>query len=131
MVMSNEGQGDEQRLWYEYQQLRSPAAREALILQYASLVKYVAGRIAIGLPPNVDFDDLVSYGIFGLMDAIDKYEAARGIKFETYAIARIRGAILDGLRSNDWVPRSVRQKAREVERTCLDLENRLGRSATD
>ena len=91
MVMSNEGRGDEQRLWYEYQQLRSPAAREALILQYASLVKYVAGRIAIGLPPNVDFDDLVSYGIFGLMDAIDKYEAARGIKFETYAIARIRG----------------------------------------
>jgi RNA polymerase sigma factor for flagellar operon FliA len=128
--MTNEGQGDE-RLWNEYHRLGSQAAREALILQYASLVKYVAGRIAIGLPPNVDFDDLVSFGIFGLMDAIDKFETSRGIKFETYAIARIRGAILDGLRSNDWVPRSVRQKAREIERVCLDLENRFGRSASD
>lgn len=130
MTMSTEGRGDE-KLWVEYHRMGSPAAREALILQYASLVKYVAGRIAIGLPPNVDFDDLVSFGIFGLMDAIDKYEPARGIKFETYAIARIRGAILDGLRSNDWVPRSVRQKAREMERVCLELENRLGRSASD
>ena len=128
--MTNEGQGDE-RLWNEYHRLGSQAAREALILQYASLVKYVAGRIAIGLPPNVDFDDLVSFGIFGLMDAIDKFEPSRGIKFETYAIARIRGAILDGLRSNDWVPRSVRQKAREIERVCLDLENKFGRSASD
>jgi RNA polymerase sigma factor for flagellar operon FliA len=130
MTISNEGRGDD-KLWYEYHRMGSSAAREALILQYASLVKYVAGRIAIGLPPNVDFDDLVSFGIFGLMDAIDKYEPSRGIKFETYAIARIRGAILDGLRSNDWVPRSVRQKAREMERVCLELENRLGRSATD
>lgn len=128
--MTNEGRTDE-HLWNDYHRTGSPAAREALILQYASLVKYVAGRVAIGLPPNVDFDDLVSFGIFGLMDAIEKFEPSRGIKFETYAIARIRGAILDGLRSNDWVPRSVRQKAREIEKVCLDLENRLGRSASD
>ena len=121
----------EQELWQDYLTTRSQSAREALILRFAPLVKYVAGRVAIGLPPNVDFDDLVSFGVFGLMDALDKFDPARGIKFETYAIARIRGAILDGLRSNDWVPRSIRQKARELERICADLENRLGRSATD
>ncbi|MGE5550311.1 MAG: RNA polymerase sigma factor WhiG [Bacteroidota bacterium] len=121
----------DQELWQEYLSTKSQAAREALVLRFAPLVKYVAGRVAIGMPPNVDFDDLVSFGIFGLMDALDKFEPERGIKFETYAIARIRGAILDGLRSNDWVPRSVRQKARELERVCADLENHLGRSATD
>ena len=121
----------EQELWQEYLSTRNQTAREALILKFAPLVKYVAGRVAIGLPPNVEFDDLVSYGIFGLMDALDKFDPQRSIKFETYAIARIRGAILDGLRSNDWVPRSVRQKARHLERACADLENRLGRSATD
>lgn len=123
--------GREEQLWQEYHQKKTSAAREVLILEYAPLVKYVAGRVAIGLPSNVEYDDLVSYGIFGLMDAIEKYDHLRGIKFETYAIARIRGAILDGLRSNDWVPRSVRQKAKELERTCLELENRLGRYATD
>jgi len=122
---------NEEILWKNYLTLKTPAAREAIILRYAPLVKYVAGRVAIGLPSNVEFDDLVSYGVFGLMDAIDKFDPSRGIKFETYAIARIRGAILDGLRSNDWVPRSVRQKARELERVCADLENKLGRSATD
>jgi RNA polymerase sigma factor FliA len=121
----------EETLWQDYLTSKSPATREAIILKYAPLVKYVAGRVAIGLPSNVEFDDLVSFGVFGLMDAIEKYDPLRGIKFETYAIARIRGSILDGLRSNDWVPRSVRQKARELERTCADLENRLGRSATD
>ncbi len=109
----------------------SQAAREALILEYAPLVKYVAGRISIGFPPNVEFEDLVSYGIFGLIDAIDKFEPERGIKFETYAISRIKGAILDGLRSNDWVPRSVRQKAKDLEKTCIELENSLGRYPTD
>lgn len=109
----------------------SQAAREALILKYAPLVKYVAGRISVGFPPNVEFDDLVSYGIFGLIDAVDKFEPERGIKFETYAISRIKGAILDGLRSNDWVPRSVRQKAKDLEKTCIELENNLGRYATD
>jgi len=121
----------EQELWQEYLTTRSQSAREPLILKFAPLVKYVAGRVAIGLPPNVEFDDLVSFGIFGLMDALDKFDPARGIKFETYAIARIRGAILDGLRSNDWVPRSVRQKARGLEHVCAELENKLGRSATD
>jgi RNA polymerase sigma factor for flagellar operon FliA len=122
---------NEEALWQSYLVSKSPATREAIILKYAPLVKYVAGRVAIGLPSNVEFDDLVSFGVFGLMDAIEKYDLSRGIKFETYAIARIRGAILDGLRSNDWVPRSVRQKARELERVCAELENRLGRSATD
>ncbi|MCL6588504.1 MAG: RNA polymerase sigma factor WhiG [Firmicutes bacterium] len=121
----------EETLWQNYLTTKSPVTREAIILRYAPLVKYVAGRVAIGLPSNVEFDDLVSFGVFGLMDAIEKFDLSRGIKFETYAIARIRGAILDGLRANDWVPRSVRQKARELERTCAEIENRLGRSATD
>jgi RNA polymerase sigma factor for flagellar operon FliA len=130
MSVDKTAQGEE-ILWQNYLAAKSPATREAIILRYAPLVKYVAGRVAIGLPSNVEFDDLVSFGIFGLMDAIEKFDPLRGIKFETYAIARIRGAILDGLRSNDWVPRSVRQKSRELERICADLENRLGRSATD
>ncbi len=121
----------EDMLWETYLATKSPAIRETIILKYAPLVKYVAGRVAIGLPSNIEFDDLVSFGVFGLMDAIEKFDPSRGIKFETYAIARIRGSVLDGLRSNDWVPRSVRQKARELERTCVELENRLGRTATD
>ncbi|HBL35265.1 MAG TPA: RNA polymerase sigma factor WhiG [Firmicutes bacterium] len=123
--------GQEAQLWKDYHHGGSDVAREQLIVGYSPLVKYVAGRVAIGLPPNVEFDDLVSYGIFGLMDAIDKFDLDRGIKFETYAIARIRGAIMDGLRNNDWVPRSVRQKAKDLEKACNDLENRLGRYATD
>ncbi len=130
MSVDKTAQSDE-ALWQNYLVSKSPATREAIILKYAPLVKYVAGRVAIGLPSNVEFDDLVSFGVFGLMDAIEKFDLSRGIKFETYAIARIRGAILDGLRSNDWVPRSVRQKARELERVCAELENYLGRSATD
>src|SRR5690554_3491792 len=122
--------GRETQLWKEYRQGGSDAAREKLIEGYAPLVKYVAGRVAIGLPPNVEFDDLVSYGIFGLIDAISKFDPNRGIKFETYAIARIRGAIMDGLRSNDWIPRSIRQKAKELEKACVELEHRLGRYAT-
>jgi RNA polymerase sigma factor for flagellar operon FliA len=130
MSVDKLNQGEEQ-LWRDYIAYKSPTAREGIIIRYAPLVKYVAGRVAIGLPSNVEFDDLVSYGVFGLMDAIEKFDPSRGIKFETYAIARIRGAILDGLRSNDWVPRSVRQKAKELEKICAELENRLGRSATD
>lgn len=102
-----------------------------MIIRYAPLVKYVAGRLAISLPPSVELDDLISSGIFGLIDAIERFDVERGIKFETYAIARIRGAILDSLRESDWVPRSIRQKARELERVCAELENRLGRSALD
>lgn len=118
-------------LWEQYKAHNSEQAREQLIVHYAPLVKYVAGRVSIGLPATVDPDDLHGYGIFGLMDAVEKFEPDRGIKFETYAIARIRGAMIDGLRDNDWVPRSVRQKARTLERTVADLEARIGRSATD
>jgi len=106
-------------------------ARDSLILNFSPLVKYVAGRVAVGLPSNVEQSDLISYGIFGLIDAIEKYEPARGIKFETYAISRIRGAIMDELRAIDWVPRSVRFKAREVEKAYVELENTLKRPPSD
>src|SRR4029077_21093429 len=105
--------------------------RDQLIVHYSPLVKYVAGRVAVGLPQNVEQSDLVSYGIFGLIDAIDKFDPARGYKFETYAIARIRGAILDELRSIDWVPRSVRAKARSLEKAYAKLESELHRTPTD
>lgn len=121
----------DEELWQNYTSTKSPCIKESIILKYSHLVKYVAGRISIGLPSNVEFDDLVSYGIFGLIDAIDKFDPSRGIKFETYAIARIRGSILDELRKTDWIPRSIRQKAKKLERTYTELENRLGRSATD
>src|SRR6186997_3737221 len=108
-------------LWDGYHASPTRAARDRLILHYSPLVKYVAGRVAIGLPQNVEQSDLVSYGIFGLIDAIDKFDPARGFKFETYAISRIKGAILDELRSIDWVPRSVRAKGRAVERAFSKL----------
>jgi len=118
-------------LWLEYKANHSADAREKLILHYSPLVKYVAGRVSSGLPPSVEFGDLVSYGVFGLLDAIDKYDPDRGIKFETYAIARIKGAIIDELRADDWVPRSVRFKAREIERAYTVLESELRRIPTD
>lgn len=118
-------------LWLTYQQTHKPDIRERLIEHYLSLVKIVAGRIAISLPQHVDKDDLISNGFFGLLDAIEKYDPARGIKFETYAVARIRGAILDAIRAQDWVPTSVRQKAKQYEQTMAQLEHSLGRSATD
>jgi RNA polymerase sigma factor for flagellar operon FliA len=120
-----------QALWVEYKQTSSAESREELILHYASLVKYVAGRVSSGLPSTVEFGDLVSYGVFGLLDAIEKYDPERGIKFETYAIARIKGAIIDELRADDWVPRSVRFKAREIERAYVALESELRRIPTD
>src|SRR5207244_13230819 len=106
-------------------------ARERLILNYSPLVKFVAGRVAAGLPQNIEQSDLVRYGIFGLIGAIDKFDPARGYKFETYAISRIKGAIIDELRSIDWVPRSVRAKARSIERAYSKLENELRRSPDD
>jgi RNA polymerase sigma factor for flagellar operon FliA len=118
-------------LWQRLKEDFDAQAREALILQYSPLVKFVAGRVAAGLPRNVDQSDLVSYGVFGLIDAIDKFEPERGFKFETYAINRIKGSILDGLRSLDWVPRSVRSRAREVERSMSELEHRLQRTPSD
>ncbi len=118
-------------LWSKYQDDGDPAIRDALILNYSPLVKYVASRVSVGLPQNVEHADLVSYGMFGLIDAIDKFEPDRGFKFETYAISRIKGAILDELRSIDWVPRSVRSKVRSVEKAFAKLEAREGRAPTD
>src|SRR3954451_14915855 len=114
--------GEIERLWATYKGSGEQKHRDALIVHYSPLVKYVAGRVASGMPQNVDQADLVSYGIFGLIDAIDKFDIERSIKFETYAIARIKGAIIDELRSVDWVPRSVRAKARSVERAYTALE---------
>ena len=117
--------------WDEYKASGAAQARDQLILHYSPLVKYVAGRVAVGLPANIEQADLISYGIFGLIDAIDKYDRTRNIKFETYAISRIRGAIIDELRAIDWVPRSVRFKAREVEKAYAALENKLKRPPSD
>jgi len=118
-------------LWARFKSTADAQAREGLILHYSSLVKFVAGRVGVGLPRNVEQADLISYGIFGLIDAIDKFEPERGFKFETYAINRIRGAILDELRALDWVPRSVRARAREIERANTELEHHLQRSITE
>lgn len=117
--------------WLEYQQNRVASVRDKLIGNYLFLVKLVAGRLAIGLPQHVDKDDLISNGFFGLLEAIERYDPNRGIKFETYAVVRIRGAMLDAIRAQDWVPTTIRQKAREYEKTVLQLENNLGRSASD
>jgi RNA polymerase sigma factor for flagellar operon FliA len=121
----------EDELWQKYRRQKDPRIRDALIRQYAPLVKYVAGKVAVGMPHNVEFDDLVSCGTFGLLDAIEKFDPAKDVKFKTYAVTRIRGAIFDELRSTDWVPRSVRQKTREVEEAIGSLESHLGRPATD
>jgi RNA polymerase sigma factor for flagellar operon FliA len=118
-------------LWREYKATGEEKLRERLILHYSPLVKYVAGRVGVGLPPNIEQADLVSYGIFGLIDAIQKFDLERAIKFETYAISRIKGAIIDELRSIDWIPRSVRYKAREVEKAYAALEARLHRTPTE
>ncbi|MCB0917078.1 MAG: RNA polymerase sigma factor WhiG [Actinobacteria bacterium] len=118
-------------LWAAYKIEGDPRARERLILQYAPLVKYVAGRVSVGLPQNVDTADLVSNGMFGLIDAIEKFDPQRSVKFETYAVSRIRGAIIDELRSFDWVPRSVRQKARDVEQAYQVLMTKEGESPSD
>jgi RNA polymerase sigma factor for flagellar operon FliA len=118
-------------LWARYVVDRDSALRDRLILHYAPLVKYVAGRVGSGLPAHVEQADLVSYGTFGLIDAITRFEPSREIKFESYAMARIRGAIIDELRSTDWIPRSVRMKARQFERTVATLESKLQRSPTE
>ena len=124
-------QKTEDELWAEYQKTRSPEIREFFIKQYAPLVKYVAGKVAVGMPESVEFDDLASFGLFGLLDAIDKFDAAKNVKFKTYAVTRIRGAIFDELRTLDWIPRSVRQKSREIEEAVARLEANLGRAVSD
>jgi RNA polymerase sigma factor for flagellar operon FliA len=121
----------EDELWIEYRDTKDPKIRDFFIRQYAPLVKYVAGKVAVGMPHNVEFDDLVSCGTFGLLDAINKYDPEKNVKFKTYAVTRIRGAIFDEMRSTDWVPRSVRSKIREVEEAIGSLEAQLGRTATD
>lgn len=118
-------------LWRAYKIRNDRGSRDILISRYAPLVKYVAGRVSVNLPKSVDEGDLVGYGTLGLIDAIERFDPARGVKFETYAIARIRGSMIDGLRSMDWVPVSVRHRNRTLEKTIKDLENQLGRSATD
>ena len=126
--MSVEDVGD---LWRAYKANRDKPGRDRLILTYAPLVKYVAGRLGSGLPAHVDEGDLVSYGLLGLIGAIERYDPDRDVKFETFAIARIKGAIIDELRALDWVPRSVRARARQIERAIAELEARLHRAPTD
>ena len=122
---------DVQSLWLEYRRTKDRGIRDRLILTYAPLVKYVAGRLGSGLPAHVDEGDLVSYGLLGLIGAIERFDPERDIKFETYAISRIKGAIIDELRALDWVPRSVRARARDIERAIGELESKLGRAPTD
>ena len=117
--------------WHAWHESQDVLAREWLVVHYASLVKFVAGRLGAGLPRSVDTGDLVSAGVFGLMNAIDRFDPQQGAKFETYAIPRIRGAILDGLRSLDWVPRSVRSRSRQIQDAIANLEHQLGRAPTD
>jgi RNA polymerase sigma factor for flagellar operon FliA len=120
-----------QSLWLEYRRTNDQAIRDRLIVTYSPLVKYVAGRLGSGLPAHVDEGDLVSYGLLGLIGAIERFDPERDIKFETFALARIKGAIIDELRALDWVPRSVRARAREIERANGELEAKLGRAPTD
>ncbi|MBP2654927.1 MAG: sigD [Firmicutes bacterium] len=136
MLAKRENQSEDQlvevqSLWTEYKKNRTSDIREKLIEHYMPLVKLVTGRISIGLPSHVDKDDLAGNGFFGLLEAIERYDITRGVKFETYAVARIRGAMIDSLRAQDWIPVTVRQKARQYEQVVSQLEHNFGRSAKD
>ena len=131
MTVALDEQKTEDELWLEFKKTKSSQLRDKFIRQYMPLVKYVAGKVSVGMPGSVDFDDLVGYGQFGLLDAINKFDPEKNVKFKTYAVTRIRGAIFDELRTLDWVPRSVRQKSREIEDTIVQLESKLGRPASD
>ena len=122
---------DKEKLWDVYRKKPTQELREQLIIEYAPLVKLVAGRLSMYLGHNVEYDDLVSYGIFGLIDAIDKFDLAKNVKFETYASLRIRGAILDQIRKMDWIPRTVRQRQRKMDEAIKQIEMRTGKNATD
>lgn len=126
--MNNE---DRQKLWEEYSKRKTSDLYEKIIIEYAGLVKLVAGRLSMYLGYNVEYDDLVGYGTFGLIDAIEKFDYTKGYKFETYASLRIRGAILDQIRKMDWIPRSIRQKQRKIDNAYQALETRHGRNVTD
>lgn len=122
---------DAQKLWNAYSRARDLVARERLILKYAPLVKALASRMCLCLPPQAQFDDLVAYGVLGLIEAIDRFRPEMGVKFEVYASSRIKGAILDGLRKMDWVSTGVRRRAKELLRTYAGLEQELGRTPSD
>jgi RNA polymerase sigma factor for flagellar operon FliA len=122
---------DLEQVWAEFRATGEAGLRNRLVLQYAPLVKYVAGRLRTRMPDSVDPDDLVSDGVLGLMDAIERFEPARGLSFQTFAVPRIRGAIIDGMRSMDFVPRSVRDKLRTIQRAQVTLEERIGRVPED
>lgn len=119
------------KLWDEYSKSRNTQVREQIILEYAPLVKVVAGRLSMYLGYNVEYDDLVGYGIFGLIDAIDKFDSRKEVKFETYASLRIRGAILDQIRKMDWIPRTVRQRQKQIDAATKEIEATTGRPASD
>lgn len=119
------------KLWESYARLKSPEIREKIIVEYAPLVKVVAGHLHMYLGHNVEYDDLVGYGIFGLIDAVDKYNSEKEVKFETYASLRIRGAILDHIRKMDWIPRTLRQKQKKLDAVIKEIESENGKSATD
>ncbi len=120
-----------QKLWEDYAKKKTPELQEKIIIEYAGLVKLVAGRLSMYLGYNVEYDDLVGYGTFGLIDAVDKFDYTKGVKFETYASLRIRGAILDQIRKMDWIPRSIRQKQRKIDLAYQSLEQKYGRLASD
>lgn len=122
---------DKEKLWVEYLKNPTDSLREQIIVEYAPLVKIIAGRLSIYLGNNVEYDDLVGYGVFGLIDAIDKYDAGKDVKFETYASLRIRGSILDQIRRMDWIPRTVRQKQKKIDEATKNIEMRTGHPATD
>src|SRR4026208_2464863 len=131
MAEARETKEDTGTLWRQYVRTKDQGVRDRLILTYAPLVKYVAGRLGSGLPAHVDEGDLVSYRLLGLSGAIERFDPNRDIKFETYAIARIKGSIIDELRAMDWVPRSVRSRARDIERAIGEPERKLHRAPTD
>jgi RNA polymerase sigma factor for flagellar operon FliA len=122
---------EEDRLWELYRRTEDIHIRNEIIMRYAPLVKYVAGKVSVTLPSMVEYRDLVGYGTFGLFDAIEKFDPNKNVKFKTYAVTRIRGAIYDHLRELDWVPRSIRRKTKQIERAIAELESQLGRPATD
>jgi len=121
----------EEELWIIYKKTKDPKIREHLIKQYAPLVKYVAGKVAMGKPGNIEYDDLVGFGVFGLIDAIEKFDPDKNVKFKTYAVTRIRGSIYDELRAIDWIPRSIRKTMKEVETAINKIEGQTGKVATD
>ena len=124
-------QDEKEKLWLEFSKKPSAELREKIIIEYAGLVKIVAGKLSMYLGHNVEYDDLVGYGVFGLIDAIDKYDNMKAVKFETYASLRIRGAILDQIRKMDWIPRTIRQKQKRIDAAMKEIESTKGRAATD